>query len=275
MKILVTNDDGYNAKGIRTLVKILRPYGDITVVAPKHHQSGMSMAVNLGQSPIPVKKISEVPGERWWYLGGTPSSCVKYGIDNIFYPEKPDVVVSGINHGGNFGTAYLYSGTIGAAMEGAINGIPAIAVSLDDFRPEADFSAVEAMLPGILEKLLPVFNKRFGSFYNINFPALPESEIKGIRVSRMGIAHWEREYLPYNSEFLASRKHTPSQDDVNYVASKQPDEDLVVMAGDFVGDPDNPQDADHLLLRQGYITITPHNLNNTDTAEIERLCGII
>ena len=99
MKILVTNDDGYNAKGLRTLVKILRPYGEITVVAPKQHQSGMSMAVNLGQSPIPVKKISEVPGERWWYIGGTPSSCVKYGIDNIFYPEKPDVVVSGINHG--------------------------------------------------------------------------------------------------------------------------------------------------------------------------------
>ena len=154
MKILVTNDDGYNAKGLRTLVKILRPYGDITVVAPKHHQSGMSMAVNLGQSPIPVKKISEVPGERWWYIGGTPSSCVKYGIDNIFFPEKPDVVVSGINHGGNFGTAYLYSGTIGAASEAALAYIPAIAVSIDAFDPDADFSSIEKHFPPIFEKIM-------------------------------------------------------------------------------------------------------------------------
>ena len=275
MRILVTNDDGFGFGGLDALIKVLRPMGDITVVAPKKAQSGMSMAVTMGYKPIAVHHIKNLPGEDWWYLDGTPASCIKYGIDNVLYPLRPDLVVSGVNHGNNAATAAVYSGTIGAAMEGAINGIPAIAVSLDDFRPEADFSAVEAMLPGILEKLLPVFNKRFGSFYNINFPALPESEIKGIRVSRMGIAHWEREYLPYNSEFLASRKHTPSQDDVNYVAAKQPDEDLVVMAGDFVGDPDNPQDADHLLLRQGYITITPHNLNNTDTAEIERLCGII
>ena len=133
MKILITNDDGIHAKGLRTLVKILRPYGEITVVAPKKMQSGMSMAVNLGQGPIATRKVKDEDGVAWWYLDGTPSSCVKLGIDNIFYPEKPDVVVSGINHGGNYGTAYLYSGTIGAAAEAALAYIPAIAVSQDAF----------------------------------------------------------------------------------------------------------------------------------------------
>ena len=153
MKILITNDDGYNAKGIRTLVKILRPFGDITVVAPKKMQSGMSMAVNLGQGPLATRKIKDEDGVAWWYLDGTPSSCVKLGIDNIFYPEKPDVVVSGINHGGNYGTAYLYSGTIGAACEAALAYIPAIAVSQDAFDPDADFSAVEKHFPASLAKL--------------------------------------------------------------------------------------------------------------------------
>ena len=116
MKILVSNDDGYNAKGIRTLVRLLRNYGEVTVVAPKKAQSGMSMAVTMGYAPIAVKHIGMEDGADWWYLDGTPASCVKFGIDNIFWPDKPDLVVSGINHGNNAATAALYSGTIGAAM---------------------------------------------------------------------------------------------------------------------------------------------------------------
>ena len=165
MKILVTNDDGFEAKGISELVEILRPYGDLTVVAPKKPQSGMSMAVSMGLSmglrPIAVRKLSEKPGERWWYLDGTPASCIKYGIDNIFWPDRPDLVVSGINHGSNAATAALYSGTLGAAMEGAVNGIPSVGVSLDAFDHDADFSAVASLLPGILDELLkstsPIF----------------------------------------------------------------------------------------------------------------------
>lgn len=274
MRILVTNDDGVGFSGLDALIRVLRPLGELTVIAPKSAQSGMSMAVTMGYKPIAVHHIKKLPGEDWWYLDGTPASCVKFGLDNVLYPERPDLVVSGVNHGNNAATAAIYSGTIGAAMEGAVNGIPALAVSLDDFRPEADFSAVEAMLPGIIAKLLPSFNKRFGSFYNINFPVLPQESIKGIRISRMGMAHWEKEYIPYDEKFLASRNHKPTQGDLDYVASKLPDEDLVVMAGDFVSNAGNAPDADHFLLKQGYITITPHNINNTDTAEIERLCGI-
>ncbi len=118
MKILITNDDGIHAKGLAALVDVLKHYGELTIVAPKHAQSGMSMAVTMGYKPIAVKHLAErIPGQDWWYLDGTPASCIKYGIDNVLFPERPDLVVSGVNHGSNAATASIYSGTIGAAME--------------------------------------------------------------------------------------------------------------------------------------------------------------
>ena len=275
MRILITNDDGYTSKGIKSLVKAMREFGDITVVAPKSAQSGMSMAVTMGYKPMAAKRVSSAPGEEWWYLDGTPASCVKFGLDNVMYPLKPDIVVSGINHGSNAATAAVYSGTVGAATEGALNGIPSFAVSLDCFDKDADFSAIESMLPGIIRKLLENYPKRFGSFYNINFPNLPESEIKGIRPSRMGMAHWEREYIEYGPDFLESCGHDPSPADIAYIEARLPGEEFVVMAGDFVDNPGNKPDADHLLNEAGYVTITPENLDNTDYGELERLCAII
>ncbi len=271
MKILVTNDDGYNAKGIRTLVKILRPYGDITVVAPKHHQSGMSMAVNLGQSPIPVKKVSEVPGERWWYLGGTPSSCVKYGIDNIFYPEKPDVVVSGINHGGNFGTAYLYSGTIGAASEGALAYIPAIAVSLDAFDPDADFSSIEKHFPPIFEKIMANLSDSYGLIYNINFPKPSAGPVKGIRMAKESWLRWENEFIPYDERLFRLKVLSMMGRELPEFPAPEEGEELFMMAGDIVNDSVNDPEADINLLSQGYATISCHQLLSQDLTENARL----
>ena len=274
MKILITNDDGYDAKGLLTLVRILRKYGDLTIVAPKCPQSGMSMAVTMGYKPIAVKHLEQKPGEDWWYLDGTPASCIKFGLDNVLHPERPDLVVSGINHGSNAATASIYSGTIGAAMEGAVNCIPAIGVSLDTFNPDPDFSGVEVLLPRILDKLLPNMEARYGRFYNINFPHRPAERIHGVRMARMGRAHWEHEYQEYGS-FLSERGHTPSEADCRYVAHQEPDEKLYVMAGDFTDNGDNPADADHLLLEQGYVVITPQNIDNTDHSEFDRLCAII
>ena len=274
MRILITNDDGYDAKGLLTLVKILRPYGELTIVAPKRAQSGMSMAVTMGYKPIAVKHLRQTEGEDWWCLDGTPASCIKFGIDNVLYPERPDLVVSGINHGSNAATAAIYSGTIGAAMEGAVNGIPSIGVSLDHFDPDADFSGIEAWLPGILDRLLPRMEHRYGRFYNINFPRVPAGEIRGVQVTRMGYAHWEHEYQDYG-RFLDECGHVPSEEDCRYVAHLQPDEQLYVMAGDFTDNGGNPADADHLLLGQGWVVITPQNIDNTDHAERERLCAII
>jgi len=272
MKILVTNDDGYDARGLSVLVDILRPYGDVTVVAPKRPQSGMSMSVSMGFKPLAARKLFGKPGEAWWYLDASPASCIKFGLDNVMYPERPDLVVSGINHGSNAATAVLYSGTLGAAMEGAVNGIPSIGVSLDSFDRNADFSAVAERFPGILEILLGRPH-RFGSFYNVNFPALPSDEIRGVKVCHMGRAHWEREYRGF-SEFLSQAGRAPSEDDSRYLAAAEPGEEIYVMAGDFTDNGDNVGNADHILLDAGYITVTPHDIDNTDRSEEERLSDI-
>lgn len=274
MKILLTNDDGIDAGGLLSLVKCLRPFGELLVVAPKSAQSGMSMAVTMGYRPIAVKHVSSGPGEDWWYLDGTPASCVKYGIDNILWPERPDLVVAGVNYGSNAATASIYSGTVGAAMEGAVNGIPSIAVSLDDFSPDADFSIVEEMLPSILEKLIPNMSGRFGEFYNINFPAIPAAEAKGIAVTSMGKGHWVKEYREFR-EFLKEKGRVPRPEDERYIEAADPEESIVVMAGDFKSREGNPADADHLLLDKGWVTVTPGNIDNTDYSEIKRLCDII
>lgn len=270
MKILVTNDDGYNAKGIRTLVDILRHYGEITVVAPKKMQSGMSMAVNLGQGPIATKKIKTEGGADWWYLDGTPSSCVKYGIDNIFCPEKPDVVVSGINHGGNFGTAYLYSGTIGAACEAALAYIPAIAVSIDAFDPDADFSSVEKYFPALFEKILANPSGKDGYIYNINFPK-PGTAIKGIRMAREGWLRWENEFLPYDEDLFRRIVREKFGAEAPCFPPAEPGEVRYMMAGDIVNDSANDPQADINLLKQGYITISCHRLLSHDLQENARL----
>lgn len=275
MRILLTNDDGYDARGLKSLVKVMKDYGEVLVVAPKSAQSGMSMAVTMGRKPIAVKHLGGYDGADWWYLDGTPASCVKYGMDNIMYPARPDLVVSGINHGSNAATAAIYSGTVGAAMEGAVNGIPSLGISLDSFDPDADFSCVEELLPGLLDRLLPSMTGRFGEFYNINFPALPSGKIKGVKPSTMGMGRWEKEYEPYDETTFERKKFRPGPADLEYVASAEPGEEMVVMVGDFVSNPGNPGSADHFLLEEGWITVTPQNIDNTDYEEYKRLCGII
>ena len=150
MRILITNDDGYQAKGISVLAKIMKQFGEVTVIAPKKHQSGMSMAVSLGFKPIAHKDL----GDGWHYIDATPASCIKFGLNVLFPDNFPDVVVSGINHGSNAATASCYSGTLGAAEEAALNGIPAIGVSLDTLHPDADFSAVEKYFGDIFTRLM-------------------------------------------------------------------------------------------------------------------------
>lgn len=143
LNILLTNDDGYRAAGIHVLAEIMCQFGSVTAVAPKFHQSGMSMAVSMGGKAIAYKELPSEDGARWSYLDATPASCVKYGLDEVFWPGKPDVVVCGINHGSNAATAANYSGTLGAAEEAALNGILGVGVSLDTMSPDADFSVVK------------------------------------------------------------------------------------------------------------------------------------
>ncbi len=277
MKILITNDDGYDFQGIKSLVKIMRPYGELVIVAPKYHQSGMSMAVSMGLKPIAIKKLKEEPGEQWWYLDGTPASCVKWGLDEVFGPDNyPDLVISGINHGANAGSAVLYSGTLGAAQEGSLAGILSFGVSLDHMGHDADFSAVEEMFPKIFEKLYKNRSGKFGTFYNINFPDLPISEIKGIRPAYQGILHWEKEFRPYDFDIFRKWGVSPERLGINHYPEVEEGETIYMMAGEMVEDVRNDENTtDSLLLKQGYVTVSVHNIDSTDYQETERLCGII
>lgn len=272
MNILITNDDGYKAQGLQALVRALRPMGNITVVAPKYHQSAMSTAVTMGLKPIAVKKVSESDKETWWYLDGTPASCVKFAIDEIFIGKKIDLLVSGINHGANTASAALYSATVGAAEEGALAGIPSIAVSMDDLNSNADFSAAEALLPGIVRKLVKKWPDKFGLLYNINFPKGKAEDIRGIRVCHQGVNHWEKEFRHYDSTVF--NRHGYSAEDMGLKSTApvlEDGEDVYVMVGDIVDNDCNVEPADHHYLKCGYITIVAAKIDFTDYAENGRL----
>ena len=171
MKILISNDDGYRAGGIHALARIMSQFGEVTVVAPKYHQSAMSMAVSLGMKRLAYRELPEEGPGKWYYLDATPASCVKFGLEYFYDNRNPDLVICGVNHGSNAATAANYSATLGATEEGALNGCKAIGVSLCNFRPDADFSLVEEFLPGILHFLLENWPEdRYGLLYNINFP---------------------------------------------------------------------------------------------------------
>ena len=271
MRILLTNDDGYNAKGIKVLAEIMKQFGEVTVIAPKQHQSGMSMAVSLGFKQIAHKDL----GGGWHYVDATPASCGKFGLNTMFLDNYPDVVVSGINHGSNASTASCYSGTLGAAEEAALNGIPAIGVSLDTLHPDADFSGVSAMFGEIFLKLMSDLPRKHGVYYNVNFPDIPVSEIKGVRVGYQGLGRWVREFKKWDVQHYAKYGLTPEMLGQSSNPVLEEGEELYMMVGDFENDPRNTPEADHLLVNEGYVSIVAHNVDCTDYEECNRLRTII
>lgn len=271
MRILITNDDGYEAKGIKVLADIMSRFGEVTVIAPKKHQSGMSMAVSLGFKQIAHKDL----GGGWHYVDATPASCVKFGLNTMFLDNFPDVVVSGINHGSNAATASCYSGTLGAAMEGALNGIPAIGVSLDTLHPDADFSGVERYFSQIFMKLMQDWPKKHGVYYNVNFPDIPADKIKGVRTGVQGMGRWIREFKEWDLNHYAKYGITPEMLGQSSNPVLEEGEDLYMMVGEFQDDPRNTENADHRLVADGYISVVAHNIDCTDYQETERLSTIL
>lgn len=271
MNILITNDDGYSANGIHVLAEIMCQFGNVTVIAPKKHQSGMSMAVSLGLKQIAYKDLPEEKPGTWSYLDATPASCVKYGLNVPFLEKFPDVVVSGINHGSNAASAACYSGTLGAAEEAALNGIPAIGVSLDTINPEADFSAVRKFFPDIFRKLMENMTSDPGIFYNVNFPNIPAEQIKGIRVGHQGMGRWIREFREWDPFIYKRYGITPEDLGQSSSPKLESGEKLYMMVGDFLDDDRNDSRADHWIMNDGYISIVPDNLDSTDYEEVERL----
>jgi 5'-nucleotidase len=189
--ILVTNDDGIYAGGMEALISVARKFGDVVAISSREPMSGMSHAITI-KIPLRVKLVSEEPGLTRYMTNGTPVDGVKLVFNNLS-ERKPDLLLSGINHGSNSSSSVLYSGTMAAAMEGAINHIPSIGFSLLDYSPDADFSAslryVEEVSRHVLENSLPD-----GICLNVNIPALPSEKIKGIRICNQANGYWKEEF---------------------------------------------------------------------------------
>lgn len=280
MNILITNDDGFESKGIAVLTKMMKKYGNVAVIAPFSAQSGMSMAVSLGAEKIAFKEIesSTFVGEdglehteRWAYLDATPASCVKFAMSTPWLGWKPDVIVSGINHGANTSVASCYSGTLGATAEAAVNHILGIGVSLCDHNPDADFSQIEKYFPGIFEKLVELPRHSYMTYYNVNFPSVPADEIKGVRAGYMGRGRWIKEFrsLDEAEAIAASLNGAPTGDPSEKAAEK-----MYKLVGNFSSDTDNSADADHLLTDNGYVSIVPHTIDSTDYEQLKILSEV-
>jgi 5'-nucleotidase len=236
--ILVTNDDGIFAPGLRKLIDIVRPLGNVAVLAPDKTQSGMSHAVTVS-TPLRMRRIVEEDGYLEYSCSGTPADAVKLG-QKVLLGRKPDLVLSGINHGSNASINILYSGTMAAALEAAVEGIPAVGFSLLDYSMKADFNGVESYIETIVTRVLQ--NGLTGhACLNVNIPAIPAGEIKGIRICKQARGKWEEEF----------------------VTRKDPhDKDYYWLAGVFV-DGDTDPDTDAWALANGYISVVPVHVDLT------------
>jgi 5'-nucleotidase len=243
--ILVSNDDGITSKGIRTLVNVVKEIGDVIVVAPDGPQSGMGHAITVGET-LRLEESTIFDGVRAYECSGTPADCVKIARHFVLKDHRePDVIVSGINHGSNTSISVLYSGTMSAAIEGAIEGTPAIGFSLCDYSHQADFSHVEEYVRKItlqvLEKGLPK-----GTALNVNFPPKQNESIKGIRVCRQANAKWVEDF---DQRFDPNGRR------------------YFWMAGNFVNF-DKGEDNDEWAIANNYVSVVPCQFDLTSHSSI-------
>ncbi len=232
MHILVTNDDGIDSPGIAALVAAMRKIGTTIVVAPDRQQSAVGHALTVS-SPLratPFHREGELFG---WAINGTPADCVKLGISALL-DVMPDIVVSGINHGSNTSVNAIYSGTVSAATEGTLMGVPSMAVSLDDFSMNADFT-LAAIVAEHMARQLRDLQLPAGTLLNVNVPAIPPEKCKGIRIARQGHSVWQDSY---------ERRIDPHKREYFW------------LTGELVSVQELP-DADDLLVAQGYVAVTP------------------
>ncbi|PPL01891.1 5'/3'-nucleotidase SurE [Parapedobacter indicus] len=188
--ILVVNDDGITAPGIKVLIEEMQKLGQVTVVAPEGPQSGTGHAITIGK-PLRIDRVYIYPDVEMYKCSGTPVDCVKLAVNQVFKGRKPDICVSGINHGLNSSINVLYSGTMSAAVEGAIEAIPSIGFSYDDLETDADFSNCRPYVRSIAKQVLAKGLAK-GTLLNVNFPKT--DRINGIKICRQADAKWAEEF---------------------------------------------------------------------------------
>lgn len=245
LRILVCNDDGINAEGIYVLAQELKKIAEVTVVAPASQQSavGHAITVNYPLRAVPFHKNNDFFG---YAVEGTPADCIKLGA-RFLVKERPDMVISGINHGSNTAINIIYSGTVSAATEGTILGIPSIAVSLTsyqslDFTYAAKFASRLALL--VAEHGLPE-----RTLLNVNVPSLPEDQIKGVLVTRQGISTWEDRFDVRRDP--ANREYFWLTGSMNVI--------------------DTEPDTDQIAVNNGYVSVTPVKYDLTDRVLFEKM----
>lgn len=250
--ILVANDDGYASKGLAAAVEVARGFGHVVVVAPETMQSGMSQAITM-YNPLYLRRIREEHDLSVYAFSGTPLDCVKMAFDCLLREERVDLVISGINHGSNSAVNVLYSGTMGAAIEGSFYGCPSIGLSLDDHAADADFEAsvlygrqiVGAVLDG--EVTLPLC-------LNVNVPAGRPEEVKGLRLCRQNRGFWREEFF---------RREDPRGREYYW------------LTGEFVNGEPEATDTDEWALAHGYVSVVPVQVDLTDYRQLAALGKVL
>ncbi|MFN4315001.1 MAG: 5'/3'-nucleotidase SurE [Chitinophagaceae bacterium] len=244
--ILVTNDDGYTAPGILNLVEAVRDLGQVVVVAPDKPQSGMGHAITIGQ-PLRLHRVHNFGDVEAYSCTGTPVDCVKLAVDKVLH-RKPDLCLSGVNHGANHSINVIYSGTMSAAVEAAIESIPSVGFSLLDYSIEADFSGAREYAREVVLKMLSTKMDQH-TVLNVNIPAIPPNLIKGIRICRQAYAKYEEDFIerqdPHGRQYYW-------------------------LTGKFVNF-DKGKDTDEWALANGYVSVVPVQFDLTHYRQKEQL----
>jgi len=230
--ILVVNDDGIFAPGIKALVEAVKHLGDVVVVAPDSPQSGMGHAITINK-PLRLKQVDSFGDIKAYQCSGTPVDCVKLAVDKVLH-RHPDLCVSGINHGSNSSINIIYSGTMSAAMEASLEGIPSVGFSLCDYRHEADFEPAKHFARFIADSIIK-YGIPKSTLLNVNIPKLPLAEIKGMKICRQAVAKWEEEYV---------QREDPMGHPYYWLTGK------------FVNY-DKGQDTDEWALANGFVSVVP------------------
>ncbi len=239
MRLLLTNDDGIHARGIHTLVRVLSEIGEVYVVAPDRERSATGHSITVFE-PIKATK-TQIPGAQGaWIIGGTPVDCVKLAISRLL-KEKIDMVISGVNHGPNLGTDVLYSGTVSAAAEGVIMGSPSMAVSLDSYNENMNFEFAAQFTRRVVEEVMK-FKIDPKTLLNVNIPDLKPKDIKGIRVTRLGVRNYDN---------LFEERQDPRGNTYYW------------LGGGVVEEEQEP-DSDVVAVKSGFVSFTPIRLDLTD-----------
>ena len=247
--LLISNDDGYRAKGINDLIDMLSDIGDIIVCAPEEARSGYSCAFSA-TTPLRLHCREKRSGVEIWSCNGTPVDCVKLALAEIV-PRRPDMVIGGINHGDNASVNTHYSGPMGVTLEGCMKYIPSVAFSLCDFREDADFEPLRPLIRTITQHVLAEGLPK-GVCLNVNFPLLesPGTTYAGVRVCRMAHGTWSSE---------VTKCHHPRGYDYWW------------MVGHYQNDEPEAEDTDNWALSHGYVAITPTQIDVTAYAAMEQI----